>query len=183
MYIVPPPPQYSQSMHYEFVSQGKPSHLTVSVGISVVKTNQKWNAGDEFLQHKTHLLILLCLCMNFWVKTKWPSFHTSLPTRHSTVWLISFPRTQDGIKEKENKWDHHDCSKIIGYTWWDSNSALHKMVQMVVWSLVQPNKVPSRTVKGETLIGRQVLLLLWGNTFSPQNIWVHHIYLLSILHC
>ena len=118
----------------------------------------------------------------FWLKTKWPSFHTSLPTRHSTVWLISFPRTQDGSKEKENKWDHHDYSKIIGCTWWISNNALHNMVQMVVWSLGQLNKVPRGILEGKILIGRQVLLL-WRNTFSPENIWVHHIYLLRILHC
>jgi hypothetical protein len=70
----------------------------------------------------------------------------------------------------------------MGCTWWVSNNALHKMVQMVVWLLSQLNKVPRRTLKGKTLIGGQVLLL-WRNTFSPENIWVHHIYLLSILHC
>lgn len=93
-------------------------------------------------------------------------------TQHCVTYFFSQnPRWH---KEKENKWDHHDCSKIMQCTWWVSNNALHKMVQMVVWTLGQPNKVPRRTLKGKTLIGRQVLLS-WRNTFSPENIWVQHI--------
>lgn len=45
-----------------------------------------------------YLCATFCLCVNFWPKTKCHST-LSVLTRFSTVWLLSIPKTQDGLKE------------------------------------------------------------------------------------
>jgi hypothetical protein len=52
-------------------------HLTVSAGKHAAKST--WSEIQGFSIMTTHVFTLLCLCMNFWFKTIWLSFHT-LPT-------------------------------------------------------------------------------------------------------
>jgi hypothetical protein len=55
---------------------------------------ETWNSVDWFLHHDKTPATQLCLCVNFWLKTKLLSFHHTLHlTRLSTVWLLSFPKT------------------------------------------------------------------------------------------
>lgn len=53
--------------------------------------------GTGFSTMTLYLLGLLCLCVTFWLKPKWLSFHT-LATRFSALWLI-FPKLKMASKE------------------------------------------------------------------------------------
>jgi len=56
------------------------------------------------LQSEIHLLVNFCL------KTKDHHSTTPLVTKFSTVSLVSFPKTQDGVKGKKI-YNHHDSRK------------------------------------------------------------------------
>ena len=56
-----------------------------------------WGIGFPIAMH---LLTVLCVCMNLWLKTKFhstPSYYAEF----SAVLPISFPKYQGGIKGKE----------------------------------------------------------------------------------
>ena len=59
----------------------------------------------------------------------------SLLTRFSAMWLLSFPKTHDGIKGKKIYWYHHCWSETAGCTCQVSNNAIHKMLQMVMYKV------------------------------------------------
>jgi len=68
--------------------------LLVSVKSILKESLNKCQIAAKFM------VILLCLWKNFWLKTKCHSM-SSLLTRFSTVWCVSFPKTQGSVKGKE----------------------------------------------------------------------------------
>ena len=54
----------------------------------------------------THPHTLLWLCTHFSPKTKQPSFHTSLLTRFSALWILSFLRAKSQNSQWHGHWAH-----------------------------------------------------------------------------
>lgn len=102
----------------------------------VTRKRQIWRIC--FTTISIHLLALL-VCA-------WMSgchFSPSLFTRFSSMWLISFSKTQDGINRNEIYWCHHDSSNIMIHIWWVSNiqfqmevrlpHSLYKVQRRLLW--------------------------------------------------
>ena len=88
-----------------------------------------------------HLLIVLCLFMNFWLETKCHFMCTFLPR---------FSACDSPSPFWENKrWCKKEGNKIAECTYWISNSALHRIFQMVVVRLLSSlQEVPRRLLYG-----------------------------------
>jgi hypothetical protein len=75
-----------------------------------------------------HLFTLLCLSLPFCLIKNDCWYLPSIFIWLSAIWHLIFPRIQGVIKGKMSQW-------IGEYCCWFSNSRVHKMLWMVVWSL------------------------------------------------
>jgi len=66
----------------------------------MVNTNRKWNAGDEFLQHKTHLLILLVCAKLFGSKQNDHHSTHLYPPDTALCDLFIFPEPKMALKRR-----------------------------------------------------------------------------------
>jgi len=90
----------------------------------------------------THSALPVCECM---AKKSYSCF-TSLVTEFSVVWLVSIPKTQDGIEGREIQWYYHNQSKISRFPYHFSSSLLFEMLQMMVHLQELLCKLPRRLV-------------------------------------
>jgi hypothetical protein len=98
-------------VHYEFAPQSQTvtqhHYTTLNYTLQCLQEmhdkndNKSVILGCDFSTITMHLFTLFCLCMNFWLETKWLLFHT-LPTdpHQHCVCLFSFPKAHDSIKQK-----------------------------------------------------------------------------------
>jgi len=136
-------------IHYEFILKGETVPLflfrcsATSIGRCVMKMTQEV-AGTLEIDSSTMTmlpLILLCLCKNFWQNNGDCCYTPSLLLRSGILWLLPFPKTQDGSDRKKIWWHYHDSKTSADYNCQVQNMGLLQMFSTMAQSPGSLNQV------------------------------------------
>lgn len=116
---------------------------------------------------------VLCLGVNFWLKTKRLSMPL-LQSRFNAEWFVSFSQIKMTLNGKKifnyiATSEAKSCDNLRNF----GQRARHVLLRSVTWSFVSLYKVPGRLFGRRILLTRQ--MLFWRNKFNPENIWPHQV--------